>query len=247
MLRIVRELAVENPWVLKVIMGVIALTFVISMGWWGIKAPQQNVLASVNGREVNAQDYRKAYNRAVAYYREVYKDKFDTEMLEKLKVRDKVLDDLISRELWVEEAERFGVRVSDEELRDSIMNMKEFHKDGKFERTYYERLLKLNRITVGEFEEARRKELVIEKVKRIVKDSVAVADEEVNEAFPLNLAGGKDAGTGLKPAPAPAARPAEEMQKLKKFLQFQKQEKAVMAYATGMRAKAKVTINKELL
>ena len=245
MLKIVRELAVDNPWVLKIIMGVIALTFVITMGWWGIKAPQQNVLASVNGHDVNAQDYRKAYNRAVAYYREVYKEKFDAEMLEKLKVRDKVLDDLISRELWLDEAERFGVRVSDEELRDGIMKMKEFHNNGKFDRSSYERLLKLNRVTVGEFEEARRKELMIDKVKRVVKDSVAVADDEVNEAFPLNLSIGKDAGTGLKPAPA--ERPAEEMQKLKKFLQFQKQEKAVMAYATAMRAKAKVNINKELL
>ncbi|HKZ72263.1 MAG TPA: SurA N-terminal domain-containing protein [Nitrospirota bacterium] len=245
MLKIVRELAVDNPWVLKIIMGVIALTFVITMGWWGIKAPQQNVLASVNGHDVNAQDYRKAYNRAVAYYREVYKEKFDAEMLEKLKVRDKVLDDLISRELWLDEAERFGVRVSDEELRDGIMKMKEFHNNGKFDRSSYERLLKLNRVTVGEFEEARRKELMIDKVKRVVKDSVAVADDEVNEAFPLNLAGGKDAGAGSKLSSA--ERPAEEMQKLKKFLQFQKQEKAVMAYATAMRAKAKVNINKELL
>src|SRR3990172_939292 len=244
MLKIVRKLAVENPLVLKIIMGGIALTFVITMGWWGIKAPQQNVLASVNGHNVNAQDYRKAYNRAVAYYREIYKDKFDAEMLEKLKVRDKVLDDLISRELWLEEAERFGVRVSDEELRDGIMKMKEFHKDGRFDRTYYERLLKLNRATVGEFEEARRKELIIDKVKRVVKDSVAVADEEVNEAFPLNLAIGKDAGTGLKPTPA--ERPAEEMQKLKKFLQFQKQEKAVMAYVAAMTAKAKGNINKKI-
>lgn len=245
MLKIVRELAVDNPWVLKIIMGVIALTFVITMGWWGIKAPQQSVLASVNGHDVNAQDYRKAYTRAVAYYREVYKDKFDTEMLEKMKVRDKVLEDLVSRELWIEEAGRFGVRVSDEELRDSIIKMNEFHKDGRFDRTYYERLLKLNRVSVGEFEEAKRKELMIDKVKRLVKDSVAVADEEVNEAFPLNLSGGKDVGTGLKPAPT--ERPAEEMQKLKKFLQFQKQEKAVMAYVAAMRAKAKVNINKELL
>src|SRR3989337_366780 len=187
MLKIVRELAGDNPWVFKIIMGVIALTFVITMGWWGIKAPQQNVLASVNGHDVNAQDYRKAYNRAVAYYREIYKDKFDAEMLEKMKVRDKVLEDLVSRELWIEEA--------------------------------------------------KRKELMIDKVKRFVKDSVAVADEEVNEAFPLNLSGGKDAGTGLKPALT--ERPAEEMQQLKKFLQFQKQEKAVMAYVAAMRAKGK--------
>ncbi len=238
MLKIVRELAVDNPWVLKVIMGVIAVTFVITMGWWGIKAPQQSVVVSVNGHDIHAQDYRKAYNRAVEYYREVYKDKFDAEMLEKLKVRDKVLEDLVSRELWLEEAERFGVRVSDQELRDSIVKMNEFHKDGRFDPILYERLLAANRIKVGEFEDSKRKEILIDKVKRVIKDSVSVADEEVNETFPINATGSKDGGT---------ERPAEEMQKLKKFLQFQKQEKAVMAYTASMRAKANVNVNKGLL
>lgn len=239
MLKIVRQLAVDNPLVLKIIMGVIAATFVITMGWWGIKAPQQNIVASVEGHNIQAQDYRKAYNRAIVYYREVYKEKFNDEMLEKLKVRDKVMEDLVSRELWLDEAAKLAIRVSDQELRDDIMKMKEFHKDGKFDNALYENLLSANRIKVSDFEDAKRKELLIDKVKRIVKDSVSVEDDEVNETFPLNAGSNKDGVT--------AVRPAEEMQKLKKFLQFQKQEKAVTAYAAGLRAKAKIQINKDML
>jgi len=37
------------------------------------------------------------------------------------------------------------------------------------------------------------------------------------------------------------------MQRLKKFLQFQKAEKAVSSYAAALRARAKVEVNKELL
>ncbi len=238
MLKIVRELAVDNPWVLKIIMGVIALTFVITMGWWGIKAPTQDVVVSVNGYNIKAQEYRKAYNRAVEFYRETYKDKFDAELLEKLNVRDKVLEDLVGRELWLGKATELGLRISDEELRDSIMKINVFHKDGRFDRTLYERILAANRMKVSEFEEAQHQELLIDKMKRIIRDSVSVTDGEVNETFPLSITGGRDGVAG---------RPAEEMQRLKKFLQFQKQEKALKAYADAMRDSAKIKVNKELL
>jgi len=238
MLKIVRELAVDNPLVLKIIMGVIALTFVITMGWWGIQMPGQNVVITVNKHEIEVQEYRRAYNQAIDYYRELYKDQFNAEMIEKMKVRDKVMEDLVARELWIEKAGELGIRVSDEELRDSIIKMKIFHKDGVFNRTLYDRLLASNRLTTQGFEVAQRKEIIIEKAKRIIKDSVSVSDKEVNDTFPLNITGSKE---------AVVQRPAEEMQRLKKFLQFQKQEKAVNAYAVAMRAQAKINVNKELL
>lgn len=239
MLKIVRALAVDNPWVLKIIMGVIALTFVITMGWWGIKAPGENIVMSVNGHDVNVQEYRKAYNRAIEFYRNTYKDKFDAEMLEKMKVKDKVLEDLAGRELWLEEAAGLGLRVSDEELRDSIIKMNVFHKDGKFDRTLYDRVLAANRMNVNDFENVQRTELLIDKVKMIIKDSVSVTEEEINETFPVSLPG--------SPQMVAAERPLEEMQRLKKFIQFQKAEKAIMAYAEAMRAKAKINVNKDLL
>lgn len=239
MLKIVRELAVDNPWVLKIIMGVIALTFVITMGWWGIKQPKENVVVSVNGHNIMIQDYRKAYNRAVEYYREVYKDKFDSDMLDKMNVKDKVIEELVKRELWLDTAQKLGLMVSDAELRDSIMKMNAFHKDGRFNSTLYQKVLEANRMRTADFEELQRRDLLMEKIKRIVKDSVQVTDDEVNDAYPVAVsAGSKNAVTD---------RPAEEIQRLKKFMQFQKQEKAVMAYANAMRSSAKISVNKELL
>lgn len=244
MLKIVRELAVDNPWVLKIIMGVIAVTFVITMGWWGIQAPTENVVVIVNGHNIKVQDYRRAYNRTVEYYRDALKDKFDADLLEKMKVKDKVVEDLVKRELWLEASDKLGIMVSDEELRDNIMKMTVFHKDGRFSSNLYERILASNRMKAGDFEALQRRDLLIEKMKSIVKDSVQVTDDEVNEAYPLTASAGKPASSLT---PAAAERPAEEMTRLKKFLQFQKQEKAVMAYANAMRAAAKINVNKELL
>lgn len=238
MLKIVRELAIDNPWVLKIIMGVIAVTFVVSMGWLGIKAPKGDIVMSVNGHKINVREYRRAYNNAVNFYKETYKDKFDSEMLEKMNLRDRVMDDLAIRELWLDAAGDLGLTVGEEELREGIMKMKTFHREGKFDRTLYERVLAANRMSVQAFEEAQRRELLIEKMKGIVRDSVSVSDQEVHETFPLSASGGKEGA---------AAMPPDEMQRLKKFLQFQKAEKAVNSYAAAIRAKAKIEVNKELL
>ena len=35
MLKLMREASHSYPWLLKSIMGIIALAFVITMGWWG--------------------------------------------------------------------------------------------------------------------------------------------------------------------------------------------------------------------
>ncbi|MCC7201759.1 MAG: SurA N-terminal domain-containing protein [Nitrospirae bacterium] len=239
MLKIVRELAVDNPLVLKIIMGVIAVTFVLSMGWYGIQSRDADVVASVNGQDIKAQDYRRVYNRTVESYKDMYKDKFDAEMLEKLNIRDKVMDDLVARKLWLEAAGDVGLSVSDDELRDGIMKMKMFHREGKFDRSLYKGILDANRLSEAVFEGSQREEILIEKIKSIIRDSVTVSDAEVNEAFPSGLPGGKGG--------ASAERVPEELQRLKKFLKFQKQEKAVMSYAVAMRAKAKIKVNKELL
>lgn len=239
MLKIVRELAVDNPWVLKIIMGVIAVTFVLSMGWYGIQSRDADVAISVNGMDIKAQEYSRAYNRAVESYRDMYKDQFDAEMLEKMNVREKVMDELVARKLWLESAKGLGLKVSDDELRDGIMKMKMFHKEGRFDRKLYKSILEANRLTEASFEGPQREEFLIEKMKSIIRDSVTVSDFEVNESFPLSLPAGKGG--------ASAERLPEELQRLKKFVKFQKQEKAVMSYAVAMRAKAQIKVNKELL
>lgn len=239
MLKIVRELAIDNPLVLKIIMGVIAVTFVLSMGWYGIQSRDADVAISVNGMEIKAQEYSKAYNRAVESYRDAYKDKFDAEMLEKMDIKGKVMDELVARKLWLESAKELGLSVSDEELRDGIMKMKAFHKEGKFNRKQYKSLLEANRLNESVFEGSQREEFLIDKMKSIIRDSVYVSNFEVNEAFPLSLPGGK--------SDTPADRLPDELQRLKKFVRFQKQEKAVMSYAVAMRTKAKIKVNKELM
>ena len=47
MLKLMREASHSYPWILKTIMGIIALAFVITMGWWGFGEQRGAVVASV--------------------------------------------------------------------------------------------------------------------------------------------------------------------------------------------------------
>ncbi len=47
MIKLMREGAHKYPWLLKSIMGVLAIAFIVGMGWWGFSETQNNAIASV--------------------------------------------------------------------------------------------------------------------------------------------------------------------------------------------------------
>jgi peptidyl-prolyl cis-trans isomerase D len=237
MLKIVREMAVENPWVLRIVIGLIAVTFVVTMGWFGFQAPEGDRVAVVDGKEITAKEYRAAYNRAVEFYRQNYKDKFNSDLLRSLKVEDQVINELIERALWKHEAKIMGLEVRNEELSAAVTEIPNFQKEGKFDSNLYRQVLEANRTNPKVFEASVREDLLVDKVKRIVRDAVAVTDREVTETFPTFAAVSQ---TGQE-------KPPEEMERMKKFLLFQKQEKALKSYAEAMRQRSKISIDKRAL
>jgi len=148
-----------------------------------------------------------------------------------------VIKDLIEKRLWLQESYKRGFEITDDELRDSIMKMHVFQRNGKYDRALYERILAANRMNEKDFEEAQRKELLMDKMKQVIRDSVVVTEQEVDEALKTDVASQK----------VGPAKIEEEREKFKKFIQFQKQEKAVWTYSDEIYKKAKITINKKAL
>ena len=61
MIKLIREGSKKYPWMLKIIMLIIGVTFVIGMGWFGFdNAQQPNVVAAVGPYTVDARDVRNA-------------------------------------------------------------------------------------------------------------------------------------------------------------------------------------------
>ncbi len=223
MLKVIRKGAIENPWFFRLVMIALAVVFTATMGWWGFEQTEDKAIAKVDRASVSIEEYQRAYKNASDFYREVFQDKFDDKDL-----RKRVIDELVDRKLWLQEARRMKLVVSDEELKRSITELPGFQKEGKFDPAVYRLVLAREHYTPEGFERQHREELLIEKVKTIVKESVALTPSEEEEAKKSN------------PANPDPDRTASD-------LLFQKKQRALNAYTLALREKAAINVKEELL
>lgn len=234
MIKLMREGAHKYPWLLKSMMGILAIAFVVGMGWWGFTDSQSNGIASVGDLPISREEYRRAYENTYRYYKDNVQGDFKEETLKQF-----VLDGLIHSKLWTLAAKDMGVTVSPAELRDDIVRRPDFQKNGQFDPDLYRRLLAANRLTPALFESMHATELLREKARMIVRDSVALTPAEIAEAQTLLARQTQTESSGQ-----PAQTANERL--LQDFL-FQKQQRALMAYQEALKANVPIQVHKEML
>jgi len=155
MIKLMRESAHKYPWLLKAAMGVLAIAFVITMGWWGFGEQETDAVASVGNLTVTRDEFLRAYQNTYRFYKEKVQGDFKDETLKQF-----VLEGLIDEKIWTLVAEEMGLTVTPSELRDAIIGREEFSRNGKFDPELYRRLLAANRLTPSLFEAQEVKELL---------------------------------------------------------------------------------------
>ncbi len=167
MLRILREHA--SSWMLRGILILVAVTFISWGGYSLIREKRPTYAAKVNGEVISLKDYHEALQNVIKQYREALGSAFTEKMMEEMKIKEHVLDELISRLLILQEGKRLGINTSDEELRRMIESHPSFQIDGRFDPRLYERFLHLNRLSAGEFEQMQKENLLYLKVVNLIK------------------------------------------------------------------------------
>jgi len=171
-----------RSWFIQVALFAIILVFV----FWGVgtfNEDKRNRIAVVNNSPITLSEYREAYDTLLKRYRDIYKDRLSDELIDKLNLKKMALENLIDRVLLLQEAEGLNFEVTEEELRESIMNYPSFQKDGNFDNSKYVRLLRYHRMSPEEFEASQRRDLLIKKVAEFIKDNAKVLDKEVSDAY----------------------------------------------------------------
>ncbi len=236
MIKLIREGSTKYPWLLKFIMLVIAVTFIIGMGWFGYETSQQpNVVAVVGSYQVELDEFRKAYNRIQAFYR----NQSEQETPGRKELKQTVMNSLVEQKLWLVAADDLNLEVHPDELRDTIMKREEFQKNGLFDSGTYHRLLRLQRISPAKFEEGLTKDLRMQKVRFLVQDVATlnpVEEEELKELAARQTAGLED---------------EQEIETIKTRIRLQlliqKKERALEAFQRALRASSAVEIRQEFL
>ncbi len=89
------------------------------------------------------------------------------------------LQSLINGELLSQEAQKQGLLVSNDQIRDMIVNEQFFQEDGRFKRDRYMGYLSAVRKTAGEFETQQRKDLMRQRATRILSAGLQPTELEV--------------------------------------------------------------------
>ena len=232
MLKMMRESSHSYPWLLKSVMGIIALAFVITMGWWGFGEQTGSVVASIGELSVSRDEFRRAYENTYRFYKDKVPGEFKDETIKQL-----VVDQLIDNRTWLIAAKNMGLTVADDELREAIMQIPEFQKNGSFNPEVYKQLLAANHLTPSIFEAIEAKELLSNKAKMIIRDAVALTPAELAEAQALTLR-----QTESDPAKTSAAK-----DRVIQDVLFQKQQRALTAYTESLKTSIPIKIHRELL
>ncbi len=170
--------------IIKIVFVVIVLSFVgtIFLVWGkgsdGIGGGKGGYAAKVNGTRISLEEYQNAYQRIRNMYQQIYGQSIPPEMEKMLGLKKVALDGLIDNLLAMKEAKSLGIKVSKEDVSNSIEAMPMFQKDGKFNFDQYQQVLKSNRMTAKDFEEGQEAEVTLRKVRQLIKDKAVVTDAD---------------------------------------------------------------------
>jgi peptidyl-prolyl cis-trans isomerase D len=232
MIKLMREASHNYPWLLKSIMGILAIAFVITMGWWGFGEQRGAVVASVGDLTVSHDEFRRAFENSYRFYKDKLPGEFKDETIKQF-----VVEQLVDNRVWLVAAKNMGLTVSNDDLRDAIMQIADFQKNGAFDPELYQRILAANHLTPALFEAIEAKELLGNRARMMISEAVTLTPSELAEAQGLMV---------RQPESDPAKAAAAKDRAIQDVL-FQKQQRALMAYTQALKATIPITIHREML
>ncbi len=152
----------------------------------GMPAGSNDVVATVDGRDITVARFRRAYLQQIQQYRNQFGGNMDERLLRQLGIDQRIVQQMIEEEAGVAEAERLGITASDEEVRQRIASLPYFQENGQFiGETRYRQMLQMANppMRPDEFEDQIRRAVKLEKLQGALTDWITLGDKEVESEF----------------------------------------------------------------
>jgi len=172
----------------KWLLILLAATFLFGFGFIasdfgvGSRVPQ-GVAAKVNGEEIPTLELYKTIDLLRDRYRQfgIPQESAGSDF-----ITLSALNTLIELKLLSQKAREIGIRVTDEELRDSIMSNAAFQENGKFSFERYKDILRYGfKDSISEFERRYKEELLATKLRVLIEGTASITDEELLDIYKM--------------------------------------------------------------
>ena len=124
----------------KIVIGLIAVAFVVGFGMGGSFSGKQNIVAEINNEKITSQEF-------VTYLQKVNITTDDIEKIGKSNLLQRILMNYISEKIISIESKKRGYQLTDRSLLNKLKDDKKFQKDGKFSEIKYEKFMISNNLT----------------------------------------------------------------------------------------------------
>lgn len=162
---------------------------VLAMSLFGMESyfvsQSDTFVAKVGKREISQNAFQNRMNQLRQQFSAQQGDQFDPAMFEKPETKLRVLDAMIDEQLLLQANDDWGMRVSDQSLRDAIADIPAFQVSGKFDPTSYRAYLANSGKTSAMFEDEIRSSLATQLLPQAIDDSAIVSDQRVDDYLSL--------------------------------------------------------------
>lgn len=169
-------------WVAGVILLLIGVPFI----FWGVgdyQFAKPNVIAQVNGEDIDSTEILRAYRAQLAQFRQMYQGELPEAMQQQ--VRLGVVQRFVNGELLQQHATEAGYRVGNEEVIESIRSDPAFQVGDEFSIDSFRSQLAARGLSDAGYETRRRQDLQIVQLQRGITDSAFVTQDEIDRVVAL--------------------------------------------------------------
>ncbi len=160
----------------KIVIGLIAIAFVVGFGMGGSFSGKQNIVAKINGEKITSQEF-------VTYLRKVNITTEDIEKVGKSNLLQRILMNYISEKIISMESKKKGFQITDRSLFNKLKDDKRFQKDGKFSEIKYEKFMISNGLTKPFYENLVRETEMKEQLLTFYSGGIKLPTFIVNDLY----------------------------------------------------------------
>ena len=183
MLQTIREKF--TGWIAALIIGAISVALVISFGNMNQAPLEEDVVITVNDKEITLFDYREEYTSQLLQFQEVFGNEIP-ESLE-LTIQESAIENLIMKTLLDDYVDAQGYRVSPEFIAELITSNPNFQLGEGFNRENYQAILTSQGISQSQYENDLRIELQINQLRRGLIESSFITPSEFRQFVELQM------------------------------------------------------------
>jgi peptidyl-prolyl cis-trans isomerase D len=182
MLHFIRERA--QGWIAWVIVGLLIIPFAL----WGINEYFGNgsklVAATVNDTEISQREFQQAFYDQRGRMQQMLGGQYDAQLFDP-QIKQRVINELIDRELLLQNADDQGFRVGDQIVVATIQSIDAFRENGAFSTSLYTQQLQTQGQSPTSFERRVKRMMTAAQLPDGLASSVFVTDAELDTAIKL--------------------------------------------------------------